>query len=113
MRWYVRVWILENIKRERHPLPTESNCASDRHGQLGDGTETDRSTPVEVIDLRVPIMPWIGEEQALVAGGYSHSLAVLQDGTVAAWGSNGQGQLGIGIDTWTPQPVVWAPLESE
>ncbi|HLZ19882.1 MAG TPA: SdrD B-like domain-containing protein, partial [Smithellaceae bacterium] len=34
-----------------------------------------------------------------IAAGYSHSLALKSDGTVWAWGNNGNGQLGIGTIT--------------
>ncbi|MGH3944688.1 MAG: VWA domain-containing protein, partial [Pseudonocardiaceae bacterium] len=41
---------------------------------------------------------------ALAAGWY-HSLALLADGTVAAWGLNDYGQLGDGTNTKQPTPV--------
>jgi alpha-tubulin suppressor-like RCC1 family protein len=45
-----------------------------------------------------------------VGAGYTHSLAVLTDGTVRAWGLNGYGQLGDGTadSRATPVPVVGA-----
>ena len=47
-----------------------------------------------------PAVPAIGLSEAaqIVAGGY-HSLAVITDGTVRAWGVNYEGELGIGNDT--------------
>ena len=68
------------------------------HGQLGDGTTADRSTPVQVSVLTGVVA---------VAGGGSHSLAVKADGTAWAWGGNGSGQLGDGTttDRSTPTPV--------
>jgi alpha-tubulin suppressor-like RCC1 family protein len=58
------------------------------YGQLGDGTHGDnRFPPVHVKNLT--------EVQA-IDGGQAHSLAVKRDGTVWVWGSNAQGQLGIG-----------------
>lgn len=71
-------------------------------GQLGDGTGADRYFPVPVGGL---------EELRLVAAGGSrqsgdyHSLAVLADGTVHAWGANTAGQLGDGTNTDRPQPT--------
>jgi uncharacterized repeat protein (TIGR01451 family) len=42
---------------------------------------------------------------AAVAGGYDHSLAVKEDGTVWAWGANYGSQLGDGTTTDRPEPV--------
>ena len=58
--------------------------------QLGDGTTTDRTTPVQVSGISGAVA---------VAAGYRHSLAVKSDGTVWAWGWNGYGQLGNGHPT--------------
>ncbi|WP_244237814.1 RCC1 domain-containing protein, partial [Corallococcus llansteffanensis] len=66
------------------------------YGQLGDGTATNRSTPVPVQGLT---------GVAALAAGYQHSLAVKQDGTVWAWGYNVNGQLGDGTVTDRPNPV--------
>jgi len=54
-------------------------------GQLGDGTFTDRSTPVQVVGLSNVI--------AIAARDY-HTLAIKSDGSVWAWGSGGNGELG-------------------
>ncbi len=56
-------------------------------GQLGNGTTTGRSTPVRALGLT---------GATAVAAGYSHSLALKNDGTVWAWGRNDKGQLGVG-----------------
>ena len=58
---------------------------TNRYGQLGDGTTTDRYKPKKIMDGVV----------AISSGGY-HALALTQDGTLWAWGSNNYGQLGIG-----------------
>jgi alpha-tubulin suppressor-like RCC1 family protein len=44
-------------------------------------------------------------ESIIIAAGYSHSLALLEDGTVRAWGFNGTGQLGDGTTTYSLTPV--------
>lgn len=67
-------------------------------GQLGDGSETPSATPVEVA------LPE-GAEAAAVAAGESHSLALLADGRVFAWGENDFGQLGDGSEENRPAPV--------
>ena len=57
-------------------------------GELGDGTTTARSAPVQVPGLS-------GVRQ--VAAGFRHSLALKSDGTVWAWGANNFGQVGDGV----------------
>ncbi|MFC2176177.1 hypothetical protein ACFLR1_04320 [Bacteroidota bacterium] len=62
-------------------------CGRNSAGQLGDGTTTDRLTPVQVSGL--------SGITAIAAGG-AHSLFLKNDGTVWACGWNGSGQLGDG-----------------
>lgn len=69
------------------------------NGQLGTGTSSGESpvqTPVQVTGLT--------GITAIAAGAY-HSLAVKNDGTVWAWGDNGQGQLGDKTKTDRTTPV--------
>ena len=66
------------------------------HGQLGDGTNMDKYTPVKVIGLT--------GGTAISAGG-GHSVALKSDGTVWAWGQNLVGQLGDGTYTYRNTPV--------
>ena len=66
------------------------------YGQLGDGTKTDRITPVAVSGL--------SGVQALAAG-RCHSLALLEDGTLRAWGptttaSSGTGRCATAAPRW-------------
>ena len=63
------------------------------HGQLGDGSKTDRDHFVQVI---------LGYAKAVAAGG-KHSLVVMQDGSVWATGFNLHGQLGDGSKTGKSQ----------
>jgi len=60
------------------------------YGQLGDGTNNNRSFPAQVDDLM--------NVKDLSAGGH-HSIALKTDGTVWTWGTNENGQLGIGTAT--------------
>src|ERR671920_612166 len=77
-------------------------------GQLGDGTNTDSSTPVEVKDPNDP-SGYLSGVKALAAGS-SHSLALKDDGTIWAWGNNESGQLGDGTNANSTQLVKVANL---
>jgi len=59
-----------------------------RFGQLGDGTTTDRSSPVSVVG---GFTDWVQ-----VSSTTFHSLGVRANGTAWAWGYNGSGRLGDG-----------------
>jgi len=65
-------------------------------GQLGDGTTTDKSSPVRVGTLT----NW-----AQVAGGQYHTAAVKTDGSLWTFGLNNFGQLGDGTITRKSSPV--------
>ena len=66
------------------------------YGQVGDGTTTEKRTPVQVNGL---------SGVTAIAGGDSYSLALKNDGTVWAWGANDYGQLGDGTTTRKIIPV--------
>ncbi len=68
------------------------------NGQLGNGTTTGSSTPVDV-DLPA------GMTITAVAAGGLHSLALTSTGAVLAWGRNVSGQLGNGDSTNRSTPV--------
>jgi alpha-tubulin suppressor-like RCC1 family protein len=68
------------------------------NGQLGDGTTTSRESPVLVN------APNALQVSASPAG--SHSLALMADGTILAWGANGSGQLGDGTLIQRTSPVT-------
>ncbi|MDQ0059920.1 RCC1 domain-containing protein [Paenibacillus harenae] len=65
-------------------------------GQLGDGSTTDRHTPVQVQGL---------DSVTAIFAGTWHSLALKSDGTVWVWGGNDHGQLGDGTTTIHTVPV--------
>lgn len=58
------------------------------YGQIGNGGTSRKASPTKVDRL--------GDDVVTVAAGNAHSLAVKDDGTVWVWGSNSNGQLGIG-----------------
>jgi alpha-tubulin suppressor-like RCC1 family protein len=67
-------------------------------GQLGDGTQTDRSSPDSV---SFPT----GTTVTRFATGYSYNLVVTATGQLLAWGNNFYGQLGNGTTTDSDVPV--------
>ncbi|MCP4108172.1 MAG: choice-of-anchor D domain-containing protein [Desulfobacteraceae bacterium] len=62
-------------------------------GQLGDGTNTDKNTPVQVSNLG---------NVSTVVGGNNHTVALREDGAVWTWGRNNEGQLGDGTYEYSP-----------
>jgi alpha-tubulin suppressor-like RCC1 family protein len=78
---------------------TVKACGDNTFGQIGDGTNTSRPSPVAVSGLTGVVA---------VAAGQSHSIYLKSDGTVWASGSNKYGQLGIGslVNKSTPQQIT-------
>jgi alpha-tubulin suppressor-like RCC1 family protein len=79
-------------------------------GELGDGSTTERDTP-ERISLDGPVrtgQPASGAATARITalfGGNRHTLALLSNGFVLAWGDNSAGQLGDGMPGSSDSPV--------
>jgi alpha-tubulin suppressor-like RCC1 family protein len=57
-------------------------------GGVGDGSYSDRGTPVAVSGVTSPTQ---------VVTGADHACAVMSDGTVACWGEGDDGELGDGV----------------
>jgi alpha-tubulin suppressor-like RCC1 family protein len=72
-----------------------------KQGQLGDGTTDEKNVPTRVRGLAGVKAVAVGGVGSL--GG--HMLAMLDDGTVMAWGSNEEGQLGDGTTEGSSVPV--------
>jgi alpha-tubulin suppressor-like RCC1 family protein len=70
-------------------------------GQLGNNSTSYSSVPVAVTNTGV----LFGKTVVAVAAGYSHSVALCSDGTLAAWGANDSGQLGNNSTTFSSVPV--------
>jgi alpha-tubulin suppressor-like RCC1 family protein len=66
------------------------------NGMLGDGTTTNRLTPVQI---------GTANNWASVVTGPNHSFGIKTDGTLWAWGYNGYGQFGDGSSSYSYSPI--------
>lgn len=73
------------------------------YGQLGDGTTSGSSVPVEVSGI---------DSAVYVEAGDYHTCAVLESGAVMCWGRNYRGQLGNGTTTDAYYPVEVSGIDN-
>src|SRR6185369_13605665 len=99
---------------DAHSLAVVGDCASGpgdawawgaNSGQLGDGSTMGRNTPVQV---HGPLNMGFLDGVAKMVGGAGHTVALMCNGDVLAWGANNSGQLGTGnmAAGLVPAPVV-------
>jgi calcium-activated chloride channel regulator 4 len=84
-----------------HTIALKSNgtlwaWGSNDSGQLGDGTNSNKNSPVQ-----------IGSDTtwSAIAAGYLHTIALKSNGTLWTWGYNSSGQLGDGTNSNKNSPV--------
>jgi alpha-tubulin suppressor-like RCC1 family protein len=68
-----------------------------RYGQLGDGTNSNRTSPVLISGISDVIQ---------LGGGAYHSLALLENGRIYSWGGNEYGELGDGASNNSNLPLM-------
>jgi alpha-tubulin suppressor-like RCC1 family protein len=65
------------------------------YGQLGDGSQVERTMPVKVSGLA---------HASIISAGASHSCALVGEGQIICWGDASAGQLGDGISGVIARP---------
>jgi alpha-tubulin suppressor-like RCC1 family protein len=87
---------------DRHSVAHRANGSAwawglNNNGRLGDGTITNRSSPVSVIG---GFLDWVQ-----ISPGYAHTIALRANGSAWVWGGNSFGQLGDDSTTAKSSPV--------
>ena len=106
----VEVWSLSGISINQISASADHTCALDNaskaycwgsnsYGKLGNGSETQSTTPVAVDHAR---------SYATISAGLTHTCAVAVGGSGYCWGWNGMGQLGDGTTTPRSTPTAVA-----
>jgi alpha-tubulin suppressor-like RCC1 family protein len=75
---------------------------SNSSGQLGSGGSSSGSATPVAVSISGALA---GKTVTAIAAGQAHSVALLSDGTLTAWGLNSSGQLGTGTTTTATLPV--------
>ena len=93
-------------KGSSHTLAIDSSglvyaWGDNTEGKLGDGTTSQRNSPVNVMNSGGGYFSGVDA----VAAGNGHSLALKSDGTVWAWGGNSDGRLGDDTNISRHNPV--------
>jgi hypothetical protein len=79
---------------------------ANNEGQLGDGNEEGPETCVTSICSKTPVEVVELSGVTKISAGYEHALAVLENGTVEAWGEGSEGRLGNGGEESSYVPVT-------
>jgi alpha-tubulin suppressor-like RCC1 family protein len=82
---------------------TVRSWGDNSHGQLGDGTTSNRYAPVTVTGLSNVVQ---------ISGGWFHAMALKSDGTAWAWGENSRGEIGDGTTNRRTTAVQVAGLSN-
>jgi alpha-tubulin suppressor-like RCC1 family protein len=95
---------------QNHSLALDENgrvysWGSNTYGILGNGSTNNSNVPVEVVDN---LLNEDGNKIIKINAGFSHSLALGENGKVYSWGYNNNGQLGDGTTNNRNVPVLVA-----
>ncbi|MFA6962960.1 MAG: hypothetical protein WC205_19560 [Opitutaceae bacterium] len=82
---------------------TLKGWGGNNYGQIGDNSQTDRSSPVGAYSISTV---------AIISAGKTHTLSVKTNGTVWAWGNNTSGQIGDNTTTLRKARVQVTTLSS-
>lgn len=84
----------------RRSTGTVASWGYNQEGQRGDGSAGEPLDTIGTVALPA------GRVARSIAAGGAHALALLDDGSVIAWGQNESGQLGLGDVLFRPRPAT-------